>query len=106
MGSLNMLRAHNTMRDNYLGDQKNKVMFQETSEQELKPLRYNPGLKCDPELEAMRPERQSKHTPMPTGDWKKFLIKTQPSYEGSFPDADIQKFRPNPNPSVMEIPWF
>ena len=23
--SLNMLRAHNTMRDNYLGDQKNKV---------------------------------------------------------------------------------
>merc|ERR1711874_307553 len=98
--SLEMLRAHNTMRD--LGDQKNK----ETSEQELKPLRYNPGLKCDPELEAMRPERQSKHTPMPTGDWKKFLIKTQPSYEGSFADADIQKFRPNPNPSVMEDPWF
>merc|ERR1711997_1030373 len=100
MGSLEMLRVHNTMRD--IGDQKNK----ETSEQELKPLRYNPGLKCDPELEAMRPERQSKHTPMPTGDWKKFLIKTQPSYEGSFADADIQKFRPNPNPSVMEDPWF
>merc|ERR1711953_366161 len=102
MGSLNMLRAHNTMRDNYLGDQKNK----ETSEQELKPLRYNPGLKCDPELEAMRPERQSKHTPMPTGDWKKYLVKTQPSYEGSFADADIQKFRPNPTPSAMEDPWF
>merc|ERR1712141_880772 len=49
MGSLNMLRAHNTMRDTHLGDQKNK----ETSEQELKPLRYNPGLKCDPELHAM-----------------------------------------------------
>ena len=81
-------------------------MFQETSEQELKPLRYNPGLKCDPELEAMRPERQSKHTPMPTGDWKKYLIKTQPSYEGSFADADIQKFRPNPTPSAMEDPWF
>jgi len=100
MGSLEMLRAHNTMRD--IGDQKNK----ETSEQELKPLRYNPGLKCDPELEAMRPERQSKHTPMPTGDWKKYLIKTQPSYEGSFADADIQKFRPNPTPSAMEDPWF
>merc|ERR1712226_1248600 len=57
MGSLDMLRAHNTMRDTHLGDHKNK----ETSEQDLKPLRYNPGLKCDPELEAMRPERQSKH---------------------------------------------
>jgi len=96
------LRAANTMRDNCLGDQKNK----ETSEQDLKPLRYNPGLKCDPELEAMRPERQSKHTAMPTGDWKKYLIKTQPSYEGSFADADIQKFRPNPTPSAMEDPWF
>merc|ERR1711971_805414 len=92
MGSLGMLRAHNTMRDTYPGVQQNK----ETSEQDLKPLRYNPGLKCDPELEAMRPERQSKHTPMPTGDWKKYLIKTQPSYEGSFADADIQKFRPTP----------
>merc|ERR1711994_338318 len=102
MGSLEMLRAQNTMRDTYCGDQKNK----ETSEQDLKPLRYNPGLKCDPELEAMRPERQSKHTPMPTGNWKKYLIKTQPSYEGSFADADIQKFRPNPTPSVMEDPWF
>ena len=81
-------------------------MFQETSEQDLKPLRYNPGLKCDPELEAMRPERQSKHTPMPSGDWKKYLIKTPPSYEGSFADADIQKFRPNPTPSLMEDPWF
>merc|ERR1712024_315339 len=100
MGSLEMLRAHNTMRD--LGDQKNK----EASEPELKPLRYNPGLKCDPELEAMRPERQSKHTPMPSGDWKRYLIKTPPSYEGSLADADIQKFRPNPVPSVMEDPWF
>ena len=35
---------------------------QESGEQELKPLRYNPGLKCDPELEAMRPERLNKHT--------------------------------------------
>merc|ERR1711863_214299 len=94
MGSLAMLRAHGTMRDT------NK----EISEQDLKPLRYNPGLKCDPELEAMRPERQSKHTAMPTGDWKKYLIKTQPSYEGSFADADIQKFRPNPTPLSWRTP--
>ena len=33
---------------------------QENSDQELKPLRYNPALKCDPQLEAMRPERLSK----------------------------------------------
>ena len=46
------------------------------------------------------------HTPMPSGDWKRYLIKTPPSYEGSFADADIQKFRPNPIPSVMEDPWF
>merc|ERR1712045_354962 len=78
----------------------------ENSEQELRPLRYNPALKCDPQLEAMRPERLSKHTALPTGDWKRFLIKNPPSYEGSFADADIQKFRPNPVPSAMEDPWF
>jgi len=78
----------------------------ENSEQELRPLRYNPGLKCDPQLEAMRPERLSKHTALPTGDWKRHLIKNPPSYEGSFADADIQKFRPNPVPSAMEDPWF
>jgi len=78
----------------------------ENSDQELKPLRYNPALKCDPQLEAMRPERLSKHTALPTGDWKRYLIKNPPSYEGSFADADIQKFRPNPVPSVMEDPWF
>merc|ERR1712107_593980 len=27
----------------------------------LKPLRYNPGLKCDAALETMRPERNPKH---------------------------------------------
>ena len=72
----------------------------------MKPLRYNPGLKCDPELEALRPERLSKHTPLPSGDWKKYLIKTEPSYDGSFADADIQKFRPNPTPSLSEDPWY
>ena len=34
----------------------------------LKPLRYNPGLKCDPALEAMRPERNPKHKSISAGD--------------------------------------
>jgi len=34
----------------------------------LKPLRYNPGLKCDPALEAMRPERNPKHKTLSAGD--------------------------------------
>merc|ERR1739838_494268 len=91
------------MRDTYYADSEQK---KDASEQELKPLRYNPGLKFDPELEALRPERLSKHTPMPSGDWKRYLIKTQPSYEGSFAEADIQKFRPNPTPSALEDPWY
>jgi len=87
----------------YSVDSENK---KESEQEPLKPLRYNPGLKCDPQLEALRPERLTKHTPLPSGDWKKYLIKTPPSYEGSFADADIQKFRPNPTPSAMEDPWY
>merc|ERR1712024_71806 len=34
----------------------------------LKPLRYNPGLKCDPALEAMRPERNPRHQTLGSGD--------------------------------------
>merc|ERR1712045_950963 len=34
----------------------------------LKPLRYNPGLKCDAALEAMRPERNPKHKSITAGD--------------------------------------
>merc|ERR1719189_1377990 len=34
----------------------------------LKPLRYNPGLKCDAALEAMRPERSLKHQAITAGD--------------------------------------
>ena len=63
-------------------------------------------MKCDPELEALRPERLSKHTPLASGDWKKYLIKTEPSYDGSFADADIQKFRPHPTPSLNEDTWY
>ena len=43
---------------------------------------------------------------LPAGDWKRFLIKTPPSYDGSFADADLQKFRPDPTPSPLEDPWY
>jgi hypothetical protein len=75
--------------------------------QPMRPLRYTPGLKCDAALEAMRPERQMKHQAIQGGDqWKKKLIQTPMTYEGSFADADMQKFRPNPVMSPMEDPWF
>merc|ERR1711872_723833 len=75
--------------------------------QPMRPLRYTPGLKCDPALEAMRPERDLKHQPIYGGDqWKKKLIQFQPTYEGSFADADMQKFRPNPTPNQMDDQWF
>lgn len=73
----------------------------------LRPLRYTPGLKCDPALEALRPERSMKHQALQGGDqWKKKLIQTPQTYEGSFADADMQKFRPQPAPNAMEDPWF
>merc|ERR1712147_163268 len=75
--------------------------------QPMRPLRYTPGLKCDAALEAMRPERQMKHQPIQGGDqWKKKLIQTPQTYEGSFANADMQQFRPNPVQSPMNDPWF
>lgn len=97
------MRVQGAMRDAYTIESDQK---KETSDLDLKPLRYNPGLKCDPELEAMRPERLSKHTPIQSSDWKRYLIKTPSSYEGSFAEADIQQFRPDPTPSVMADPWY
>ena len=38
--------------------------------------------------------------------WKKKLIQAPQTYDGSFADADMQKFRPNPNPNPMEDPWY
>ena len=38
--------------------------------------------------------------------WKKKLIQHPQTYDGSFADADMQKFRPNPNPNPMEDPWY
>lgn len=75
--------------------------------QPMRPLRYTPGLKCDAALEAMRPERQMKHQAIQGGDqWKRKLIQAPQTYDGSFADADMQKFRPNPIMSPMEDPWF
>jgi len=75
--------------------------------QPTRALRYTPGLKCDAALEALRPERDMKHQPLQGGEqWRKKLIQHPQTYEGSFADADMQKFRPNPMPSPMEDPWF
>merc|ERR1712038_1513266 len=75
--------------------------------QPMKPLRYTPGLKCDAALEAMRPERMMKHQAIQGGDqWKKKLIQTPQTYEGSFADADMQQFRPHPTPNPMNDQWF
>merc|ERR1712154_434971 len=37
--------------------------------------------------------------------WKKKLIQHPQTYEGSFADADMQQFRPYPNPNPMDDPW-
>merc|ERR1712156_61902 len=48
-----------------------------------------------------------KHQPIQGGDgWKKKLIQFPQTYDGSFADADMQKFRPHPTMSPMEDPWF
>jgi hypothetical protein len=73
----------------------------------VRPLRYTPGLKCDSALEALRPEREMKHQPLQGGDqWRRKLIQVPSTYDGSFADADMQQFRPYPNPNPMEDPWY
>eukprot|EP00096_Caligus_rogercresseyi_P002157 TRINITY_DN1409_c0_g1_i1.p1 TRINITY_DN1409_c0_g1~~TRINITY_DN1409_c0_g1_i1.p1 ORF type:complete len:363 (+),score=98.51 TRINITY_DN1409_c0_g1_i1:80-1168(+) len=70
----------------------------------LRPLRYTPGLNCDPHLESLRPERNSSHPALQGGDsWKKKLIQHPKTYEGSFVDANMQEFRPSPN---VEDTWY
>ncbi len=68
------------------------------------------GLKCDPHLESLRPERSNDHHAF-TGPeqygWRKKLVDTPESYEGSFADADLERFRPDPKrPPVTADPWF
>ena len=74
----------------------------------MKPLRYTPGLSCDPHLESLRPSRDMKHQPFQGGDeYKKKLIRTPKTFEGSFADADMEQFRPVPNPPpITEDPWY
>jgi len=72
-----------------------------------RPLRYTPGLKCDAHLESLRPERYGNHRPIQGGeDWKRKLVQPPNHFEGSFSDADMQKFRPEPNPNPIEDPWY
>lgn len=71
----------------------------------MQPLRYTPGLKCDAALEALRPERDMKHQALQGGEWRKKLVQHPKVYDGSFADADMQKFRPDPNPNPMEDSW-
>lgn len=73
----------------------------------VRPLRYTPGLSCDPHLENLRPERDPRHPPIQGGDnWKRKLIQAPQTYEGSFNDADMQLFRPVPVPNPCEDPWY
>jgi len=72
-----------------------------------RPLRYTPGLKCDAHLESLRPERAGNHRAIQGGeDWKRKLVQAPNHFDGSFVDADLQKFRPEPNPSPAEDPWY
>ena len=76
----------------------------------MKPLRYTPGLVCDAHLESLRPERDSKHSAFSgpeTHQWRKKLIDAPKTFEGSFVDADMQQFRPEPAPVASgNEPWF
>jgi hypothetical protein len=84
----------------------NKPPMAYEPEAPMRPLRYTPGLKCDAALEAMRPERSMKHQALQGGDqWKQKLIQHPQTYDGSFADADMQKFRPYPNENPMQDPW-
>jgi len=72
-----------------------------------RPLRYTPGLKCDAHLESLRPERMGVHKPIQGGeDWKRKLVQPPNHFEGSFVDADMQRFRPEPIPDPIEDPWY
>jgi len=58
-------------RNNDLGYEGNPEVPYEAAINPACPLRYTPGLKCDPALEAMRPERHPKHKAITGGDKRK-----------------------------------
>lgn len=73
----------------------------------VRPLRYTPGLKCDAHLESLRPERDGRHPAIQGGeDWKRKLVQSPQTFDGSFVDADMQRFRPSPMPNPNEDPWY
>ena len=39
-------------------------------------------------------------------DWKRKLVQPPNHFDGSFVDADLQRFRPEPIPSPLEDPWY
>ena len=39
-------------------------------------------------------------------DWKRKLVQPPNHFDGSFVDADLQRFRPEPIPSPNEDPWY
>merc|ERR1712018_314290 len=72
-----------------------------------RPLRYTPGLRCDAHLESLRPERSGMHRAIQGGeDWKRKLVQPPNHFEGSFVDADMQQFRPEPIPNPEADPWY
>merc|ERR1719225_1966579 len=72
-----------------------------------RPLRYTPGLRCDAHLESLRPERSGLHRAIQGGeDWKRKLVQPPNHFEGSFVDADMQQFRPEPVANPVDDPWY
>ena len=69
----------------------------------LKPLRYNPGLKCDPALEAMRPERNPKHKSISAGD-KRIPQPQMPAMEPMPAMVEPMMMAPAPQGPPMMVP--
>jgi len=68
----------------------------------LKPLRYNPGLKCDAALEAMRPERSPKHQAITAGDKRVPQPPQLPAMEAPMPGL----VEGGPMPQMMPQPQY
>jgi len=100
------IRSNNDLsRDEMMGQSLDPAAAYEMGP--VRPLRYTPGLKCDAHLESLRPSRDPRNPPIQGGDqWKKKLIPAPNTYDGTFADADMQKFRPVPGANPNEDPWY
>jgi len=83
-------------RNNDLGYEGNPEVPYEAAINPACPLRYTPGLKCDPALEAMRPERHPKHKAITGGDKRKAAEPTMMMVEAPPMEA----------PGLMPMPAF